>query len=204
MVKKIAAVAGGVLIGLAIAFARVGAFPFWGSDSDSSQTPATQQAQANPSAPLPAPPVPGVQIAPMAPAAPNTPEPNEKVGVITSFAPLVKRMIPAVVSVNVVQDVKVSGMFGQQGGGDDNGEGGDDNGGGGEVGPGDQGGGDQGGGGSGGGGADPFDQLRRYFGQGGQREYKQHGLGSGVIVSADGYILTNNHVVGNAEEIHVT
>ena len=39
-------------------------------------------------------------------------------------------MIPAVVSVNVVQDVKVSGMpFGPQGGpGDDNGEGDDDNG----------------------------------------------------------------------------
>jgi len=203
MVKKIAAIAGGVFIGLVVAFARVGAFPFWGSDSDASKAAPAQQAQAAPE-PLPAPPVPGVQVAPLAPAAPNTPEPGEKVGVITSFAPLVKKMIPAVVSVNVVQDVKVSGMFGQQGGGDDNGEGGDDNGGGGEVGPGDQGGGDQGGGGSGGGGADPFDQLRRYFGQGGQREYKQHGLGSGVIVSADGYILTNNHVVGNAEEIHVT
>jgi serine protease Do len=203
MVKKIAAIAGGVFIGLVIAFARVGAFPFWGSDSDASKSAPAQQAQAAPE-PLPAPPVPGVQVAPLAPAAPNTPEPGEKVGVITSFAPLVKKMIPAVVSVNVVQDVKVSGMFGQQGG-DDGGEGGgDDNGGGGEVGPGDQGGGDQGGGGSGGGGADPFDQLRRYFGQGGQREYKQHGLGSGVIVSADGYILTNNHVVGNAEEIHVT
>ncbi len=138
MLKKIAAVAGGVLIGLTIAFARVGAFPFWGSDSDASKAPPAQQAQANPPEPLPAPPVPGAQIAPLAPAAPNTPEPNEKVGVITSFAPLVKKMIPAVVSVNVVQDVKVSGMpFGQQAGpGDDNGEGDDngDNGGGGDQG----------------------------------------------------------------------
>ncbi len=200
MVKKIAAIAGGVFIGLVVAFARVGAFPFWGSDSDASKAPPTQQAQANGVQPLPAPPVPGVHVAPPpAPAEPNTPEPNEKVGVITSFAPLVKKMIPAVVSVNVVQDVKVSGMpFGPQAGpGDDNGGGDED--------PGAQGGGgDQGAVPPGGGGGDPFDQLRRYFGQGGQREYKQHGLGSGVIVSADGYILTNNHVVGNAEEIHVT
>jgi serine protease Do len=36
------------------------------------------------------------------------------------------------------------------------------------------------------------------------RDYKQVGLGSGVIIDADGYILTNEHVISGADKITVT
>ena len=55
------------------------------------------------------------------------------------------------------------------------------------------------------GGEDPFRRFfDDFFGGIPDREYKQVGLGSGVIIDPEGYILTNEHVIDEADKITVT
>jgi S1-C subfamily serine protease len=52
---------------------------------------------------------------------------------------------------------------------------------------------------------DPFmDPFEFFFGQMPRQQQPRVGFGSGVIISKDGYIITNNHVVNGANEIEVT
>jgi serine protease Do len=103
-----------------------------------------------------------------------------------SFAPLVKKVLPAVVNVSVVEKPDADQMADEP-----------------ELMP----------------MPDfpnsPFDQfLRRFFqqpGSGGERHFfqspgnegKRIALGSGFIVDPSGYVVTNNHVVGNAAKVQV-
>jgi serine protease Do len=97
----------------------------------------------------------------------------------TSFAPLVKQVAPAVVNVSTTETVKGSPSMDSplQ-----------------DLPP-----------------DSPYRDFFKHFfngpmgqGQGGDQPVIQHSLGSGFVIDPSGYIVTNNHVVGQATEISVT
>ena len=50
----------------------------------------------------------------------------------------------------------------------------------------------------------PFNEFfRRFFGEGEIEEFNTQSLGSGFIISDDGYVISNNHVIKDADEIIV-
>lgn len=56
------------------------------------------------------------------------------------------------------------------------------------------------------GGNDPFNEFfEKFFGgrDSPQKEFKRQGLGSGFIMTEDGYVVTNNHVIDKAQDIEV-
>jgi serine protease Do len=99
--------------------------------------------------------------APEAAATAAAPAVREAATMPTTFAPVVKSVLPAVVNLSSTRIARTTSMQG-----------------------------------------DPFDFFRGFPNfSNPQKPQRQRAEGSGVIVSADGYILTNNHVVDGATEV---
>ena len=104
---------------------------------------------------------------------------------VPNFRTLADQVIPAVVSIQVEQRVRVAGRRGIGGGRGGRSDGG-------------------GFGGAPPNAVDPFDFFNRYFGGEMPREYMNRGLGTGFVIDGKGLILTNYHVVENADHIEVS
>jgi serine protease Do len=174
-VKKIARIVAAVALSIALCVAETAAFQFPWESTTQAEKSQPHSSEANLS---------------HRPAPAGAPEPNEPMVPLPSWAPLVKHVMPTVVNVAITEEVKrtafpfsenerTPGNDGQTGPGSPFGFGGPF-------------------------GNNPFAPFQNFPFFFAPRQYTEHGIGSGVIVSPDGYILTNYHVVGHADKIRVT